>query len=86
MKRDPSPLIYGCMKSIARHLQMTVAAMIASLNPSIIHRQNTGTDSEELQQLQHDLLLFVHQKYPEAMYPAATCTLADLIEVTFAIS
>lgn len=27
---------------------MTVTAMVASLNPAIIARQNTGTDSEEV--------------------------------------
>ena len=32
------------------------AALVTSLDPSIVKRQNTGTDSEELQRLQHDLL------------------------------
>lgn len=62
-------------------MQMAVTAMVASMNPSINPRQNSGTDSEELQQLQHDLLQFIYQTHPEAMYPAALCALADLVEV-----
>ena len=60
---------------------MAVTALVASINPSINPRQNSGTDSEHLQQLQHDLLDLIHQKHPEAMYPAALCALADLVEV-----
>lgn len=62
-------------------LQMAITALVASLNPSIVARQNTGTDSEALQQLQHDLLKVIHKQHPQAMYPAALCTLADLVEV-----
>ena len=59
---------------------MTVTALVASMNPSIISRQNTGTDSEHLQQLQRSLLQCIYDKHAEAMYPAALCALADLIE------
>ena len=63
--------------------QMAVTALVASINPSINPRQNSGTDSEEVQQLQHDLLQLIHQNHPEAMYPAALCALADIVEVLF---
>ena len=62
---------------------MALTAAIVSLNPSIVARQNTGTDSENLQQIQRNLLSYVNRTHPEAMYPAAFCTLADLEEVSF---
>ena len=62
---------------------MALTAAIVSLNPSIVARQNTGTDSENLQQIQRKLLSYVKRTHPEAMYPAAFCTLADLEEVPF---
>lgn len=62
-------------------LQMAVTALVASINPSIVSRQNTGTDSEPLQALQQQLLHLIHHQNPEAMYPAAMCALADLREV-----
>ena len=61
--------------------QMAVTALVASINPSINPRQNSGTDSEDLQQLQHDLLQVIYKRHPEAIYPAALCALADLKEV-----
>lgn len=54
---------------------------MASLDPSIVKRQNTGVDSEHLQQLQRRLLEVVEGDAPAALYPAAACALADLREV-----
>lgn len=68
-----------CRQSVA--LQMALAAAVVSLNPSIIARQNTGIDSEELQAVQRKLLTVMRDKKPDALYPAALCTLADLVEV-----
>ncbi|KAK9846774.1 hypothetical protein WJX84_001352 [Apatococcus fuscideae] len=61
--------------------QMCVAALVASMNPSIVARQNTGTDAEGVQLLQESLLKLIHTEHPGAMYPAATCALGDLCEI-----
>ncbi|KAK9809438.1 hypothetical protein WJX73_007335 [Symbiochloris irregularis] len=61
--------------------QMALTAVVASLNPAINPRQNTGSDSEEVQQLQRKLLTWIHTNHRAAMYPAATCVLADLLEI-----
>jgi len=61
--------------------RMALTASVASLNPSIVARQNTGSDSEHLQEVQHTLLQLVRSSYPAAMYPAAFCALADLTEI-----
>ncbi|CAL5220033.1 g1979 [Coccomyxa viridis] len=61
--------------------QMAVTALVASLNPAIVARQNTGTDSAEVQELQKQLLEMIHRDFPQAMYPAAICALADLKEI-----
>lgn len=57
------------------------AALVTSLDPSIVKRQNTGSDSEELQLLQRRLLEVIQREAPDALYPAAACALADLQEV-----
>ncbi|KAK9861542.1 hypothetical protein WJX84_007248 [Apatococcus fuscideae] len=61
--------------------QMCAAALVASINPSIVARQNTGTDSEGVQLLQESLLRLIHTEFPGAMYPAALCALGDLYEI-----
>lgn len=42
--------VYACplIAHIACTLQMTIAAMVTSMNPSITARQNTGQDSEQV--------------------------------------
>ena len=37
-----------CCQLSSVGVQMTIAAMAASMNPSLVARQNTGTDSEEV--------------------------------------
>ncbi|KAL0027912.1 hypothetical protein WJX79_002394 [Trebouxia sp. C0005] len=60
--------------------QMTITAMITSMNPSITTRQNTGEDSAQVQRAQRHLLRMIHSNYPDLMYPAALGCLADLEE------
>ena len=57
------------------------AALVTSLDPSIVKRQNTGVDSEDVQLLQRRLLEVIQREAPYALYPAAACALADLQEV-----
>ncbi|KAK9845929.1 hypothetical protein WJX81_006194 [Elliptochloris bilobata] len=61
--------------------QMCVTALVASLNPAINPRQNSGSDSEEVQCLQRRLLELARCHPCGAVYPAALCALADLQEV-----
>lgn len=60
--------------------QMTITAMITSMNPCITARQ-TGEDSEQVQRAQRHLLRMIHSDYPHLMYPAALGCLADLEEI-----
>lgn len=46
------------------------------------NRPITGTDSEELQDIQHRLLSIVQNEFHDLMYPNSLCTLADLKEVS----
>jgi len=41
--------------------------------------------AEQVQRLQKWLLLTIQKDHPSAMYPAAICALADLIEVSPAL-
>lgn len=41
--------------------------------------------AEQVQRLQKWLLLTIQKDHPSAMYPAAICALADLIEVSSAL-
>ena len=45
------------------------AALLASLDPSIVKRQNTGVDSEELQRLQVSMA-FAYSLYPVLKVPS----------------
>jgi hypothetical protein len=58
-----------------------LAALVTSLNPSISGGKK-GVDSEHLQAVQRALLRLLRAQRPAAaMYPAATCALADLEEI-----
>jgi hypothetical protein len=56
------------------------AALVASVDPAIT-RGKKGKDSEGLQLLQRRLLARMLGRHPAALYPAALCVLADLLEV-----
>ena len=62
-------------------LQMTMAAMVTSLDPTINRGQTAGTDSHQLRALQFWLLDCIWRQCPQAMYPAALDAYADLHEV-----
>ena len=62
-------------------LQMTMAAMVTSLDPTINRGQTSGTDSHQLQALQFWLLDCIWRQCPQALYPAALDAYADLHEV-----
>jgi hypothetical protein len=57
-----------------------LAALVTSINPSISGGRQ-GRDSGELQEVQRRLLQVLLQQQPTALYPAALCALADLLEV-----
>lgn len=60
--------------------RQAVAALVTSLDPTIT-KGKKGVDSEHLQEVQGRLLGMILRDFPEALYPAALCTLADLREV-----
>ena len=62
-------------------LQMTMAAMVTSLDPTINRGQTSGTDSHQLRALQFWLLDCIWRQCPQALYPAALDAYADLHEV-----
>ena len=62
-------------------LQMTMAAMVTSLDPTINRGQTAGTDSHQLRALQFWLLDCIWRQCPQALYPAALDAYADLHEV-----
>ena len=62
-------------------LQMTMAAMVTSLDPTISRGQTSGTDSHQLRALQFWLLDCIWRHCPQALYPAALDAYADLHEV-----
>eukprot|EP00232_Nephroselmis_pyriformis_P028087 CAMPEP_0182856796 /NCGR_PEP_ID=MMETSP0034_2-20130328/2662_1 /TAXON_ID=156128 /ORGANISM="Nephroselmis pyriformis, Strain CCMP717" /LENGTH=54 /DNA_ID=CAMNT_0024987939 /DNA_START=81 /DNA_END=241 /DNA_ORIENTATION=+ len=51
------------------------------MNPSIVARQNTGTDSVEVGLMQMRLLRLLRARHPASMYPMALCSLGDLEEI-----
>ncbi|CAL8468043.1 g7582 [Coccomyxa elongata] len=73
--------LYNAGHAVVCSPKMAITALVASLNPAIVARQNSGIDSEEIQLLQKQLLELIKREYPEGMYPAALCALADLQEI-----
>ena len=59
-------------------VQMLVTAMVVSLNPSLIARQTTGTDSEEVRPpLQQICRMMPSVSWVEAVTASPACVLAD---------
>ena len=69
--------IYAHGRGVLCSPRQLLAAVAASINPAVTKKE----DSEALQALQAALLARLHAKAPDAAYPAATCSLADLYEV-----
>eukprot|EP00803_Ostreobium_quekettii_P007049 evm.model.scf_949.3 EVM.evm.TU.scf_949.3 scf_949:35523-41466(-) len=63
--------------------QRAIVAALTSMNAAIDNRPVTGTDSEEVQAIQHRLLSVVQDEFRQLMYPNSLCTLADLKEIAW---
>jgi hypothetical protein len=70
--------LYGGGRALLCSPQQVITALINSINPQLSAKKSLNC--ERLQSLQFHLLLTVRQSAPDAMYPAALCTLADLTE------
>ena len=62
----------GCL-CMRRGVQMLVTAMVASLNPSLVARQTTGTDSEEVR----PPMLLESRMTPSVCQTSPACVRAD---------
>ena len=62
------------------------ASMCLNMCLCVDNRPITGTDSEELQEVQRRLLALIQKDHPDLMYPDSLCTLADLKEVGYILT
>ncbi|GMH40486.1 hypothetical protein BSKO_08390 [Bryopsis sp. KO-2023] len=60
-----------------------LAAIVTSINPSIVDRPVNGIDSEDMQFLQCKILGWMDEHRQDLTYPNSVCTLADLYEVAW---
>lgn len=74
-------LYSGGSAHVCRTPAQLAATLVTSVDPCIVKRKSGDVESEELQALQRQLLGFLERGWRDALYPAATCTLANLRDV-----